>query len=181
MRVNSSGSLSTIHSNALCNAGDAGHRLKLRAAVICIHDDPQLMPGAVRAGELMPRLFVQHVAVIGASLAFAFCRPASALDISVPHVVVPHFNIPRPQINVPRPQINAPPPQIFVLPRQQRMNVPLNFIVPGSLGAIKNQTTTYVPPPSSTLQGPTGMANTAVLGPPASADSCGRTPVRSCR
>jgi hypothetical protein len=73
------------------------------------HDDPQVNAGAVRAGDLMPRLFVQHVTLIGASLAFAFFRPASALDISAPHVVVPHINVPRPQINVPRPQINARP------------------------------------------------------------------------
>jgi len=66
----------------------------------------------------MPRLFVQHVAVIGASLVFAFFRPASALDISVPRVSVPRVSVPRvsvpvPHVGVPHvniPQVNAPRP-----------------------------------------------------------------------
>jgi hypothetical protein len=59
----------------------------------------------------MLRLFVQHVAVIGASLAFAFCRPASALDISVPHVSVPRVSVPVPHVSVPHvsvPHISVP-------------------------------------------------------------------------
>ena len=61
----------------------------------------------------MPRLFVQHVAVIGASLVFAFFRPASALDISVPRVSVPRVSVPVPHVGVPHvniPQVNAPRP-----------------------------------------------------------------------
>ena len=61
----------------------------------------------------MLRLFVQHVAVIGASLVFAFFRPASALDISVPRVSVPRVSVPVPHVGVPHvniPQVNAPRP-----------------------------------------------------------------------
>jgi hypothetical protein len=52
MRVNSSGSLSTIHSDALFNTGDAGHMLKLRAALRYIHDDPQLTLEQFERGTL---------------------------------------------------------------------------------------------------------------------------------
>jgi hypothetical protein len=154
----------------------------------------------------MPRLFVQHVAVIGASLAFAFCRPASALDISVPHVSVPHIEVPRPQINVPR------SPQIYVPPHRTLSH--MNFYDPSRSGRYGNEHAyTNIPPASSVLQGPTGMANTPVGGPgqsgsppsglPAGSSSvatfggssagysgasagsssfgCGRTPARSCR
>jgi hypothetical protein len=52
LRVNSSGNLSTIHSNALFNTGDAGHMLKLRAALHYIHHDPRLTLEQFERGNL---------------------------------------------------------------------------------------------------------------------------------
>jgi hypothetical protein len=115
----------------------------------------------------MPRLFVQHVAAIAASLAFAFFRPASALDINVPHISVPRVSVPVPHVSVPRvsvPHVNVP-----------HVSAPhLKGFAPGSI-VIRRATGTIVARPVSQTPNNLSSADTYSVGV-----GCGE-PAGTCR